>query len=230
VTLNRAVAPEPGADFTREVRGLVHSDSVFTISLEERWLLRLFGCSADYLPYFPPAAVEESLLRARQNRRPAADAPILLLGSVTNPQTRTGLEHQLRLLRAAAPALDRRVILAGNGTQDLAPLAGANIEVRGAVSDEDLTTLMAETAVLWTHQAAGTGALTRVAECLIAGLPVAGSGVALRSTSHLSDVYAVETVDDLRRLLPTLPRVAVRPLPPSQAEREFAEKVTALGS
>lgn len=230
VTLNRVPAPEPGPELAREVLGLKRCDGLFTISREEQWLLGLFGCPADFLPYFPPAALEASLLRARQNRRPPANAPILLLGSISNPQTRAGVEHQLQLLRSAAPAPGRRVILAGNGTEALAALAGANVEVRGAVSDEALATLMAESAVLWTYQAAGTGALTRIVEALLAGLPVAGGGVALRSTAHLRDVYPVETVAELAALLPLLPPVAAQPVPPLQAEQELVKKVTALAA
>ena len=230
VTLNRPTHGDTWPDLAREVRGLSRSDALFAISLEERWLLQLLGCSAGWLPYFPPAALETSLLRTRAQRRPAADAPILMLGSATNPQTRAGLEHQLKLLRAVSPALGRKVVLAGNGTQDLAALAGENVEMRGAISDSELTTLMAEAAVLWTYQAAGTGALTRVVEALLAGLPVAGGGVALRSTAHLADVFPVETIAQLHQLLPLLPVVAAQPLPPTQAEEDFVKTVTALAS
>jgi glycosyltransferase involved in cell wall biosynthesis len=228
VALNRATIHEPWRALAREVRGLAGSDQVITIALEERWLLRLLGCPARWLPYYPPAAVEASLRRARLLRRPAAHAPILILGSTANPQTRAGLEHQLQLLRAAGPIAGRRVVLAGNGTADLTDLAGKNIEVRGAVSDGELTTLMAEAAVLWTYQAAGTGALTRIVEALIAGVPVAGGGVALRSTAHLAHVYPAETVAELAALLPSLPAVAAQPARPTAAEQEFIGQVKAL--
>ena len=65
VTLNRPASREPWPDLAREVRGLARSHGLFTISEEERWLLQLLGCSAGWLPYYPPAALETSLLRAR---------------------------------------------------------------------------------------------------------------------------------------------------------------------
>jgi hypothetical protein len=228
VALNRPAGPDTWPALAREVRGLAGCNGLFTISLEERWLLRLLGCAAECLPYYPPAEIESLLLQVRQQRRPAVNAPVLILGSTSNPQTRAGLAHQLQLLRDAGSALGRRIVLAGNGTSDLAELAGPGVEVRGTVGDGELSTLMAEAAVLWAYQAAGTGALTRVVEALVAGLPVAGGGVALRSTGHLSHVYPAGTVAELMALLPSLPAVAARPARPLQAERDFAGGVKAL--
>jgi hypothetical protein len=228
VALNRPAGRETWPALAREVRGLAGCAGLFTISLEERWLLRLLGGAAEWLPYYPPAEIESLLLQVRRQRRPAVNAPILILGSTSNPQTRAGLAHQLQLLRAAGPTFGRRVVLAGNGTSDLAALAGPDIEVRGTVGDDELAALMTEAAVLWTYQAAGTGALTRVVESLVAGLPVAGGGVALRSTGHLAHVYPAETVAELNALLPSLPAIATPPVRPLRAEREFAGRVKAL--
>ncbi len=228
VALNREGKGDRLPAFNEEIRALARTLATFTISEEENWLLRLFGCDSEWLPYHPSPLVEAPLLATRANRRPGPNAPVLILGSISNPQTRAGILHQLEMLRACPGIVGRQILLAGNDTDTLAPLIPPGVTLLGSASDDVLQDLLQTCAVIWIYQHTGTGALTRVVETLLAGLPVAGGGLALRSAHHHPDVHPADTPDDLARLLPFLPSCARQPRRPIAAETLFARKIRLL--
>lgn len=226
VSLNRPSASVSLRSFGQELGLLRRVHSVQTISEEETILLRLVGCEADWLPYFPAPDLEADFHNIRAARCPADDAPLLILGSTVNPQTREGILAQLAQLAATSKPFPRRVLLAGNGTASLHPHIPPGVTLLGPITDAELRKLLPTVVALWVNQYAGTGALTRIPEMLLAGVPVIGSGVALRSARHLASTYQADSMAAIESILPTLPRIATAPFRPTEAEARFVARVT----
>lgn len=228
VALNECGKSDRHSAFHDEVKTLARTDYVFPISEEENWMLRLFGCTSEHLPYHPESSLERSLLACRARRQPAPDAPILILGSVTNPQTRAGILHQLQLIKESPGVITRPILLGGNGTESLAAQIPPGVKLCGSLSADELNRLLEISAAIWIYQHVGTGALTRVVEMLLAGLPVVGGGLALRSTRQHADVYQADTPEELALLLPRLPTHAKLPERPLKAEKVFIDRIRKL--
>jgi glycosyltransferase involved in cell wall biosynthesis len=205
-----------------ELRMLAREDKVFCIAREEQWLLTAHGIPADHLPYFPTAEWEADLLRVRAARRPAAPRRFVVIGSVSNPPVRAGV---LEILRRAAPAVARagaELHVAGNSTELIArEVAATGVVLHGRLPDHDLDALLGSATAALVFQTWGCGALTKLPELLLAGVPVIANGIAARSAHHYLGVYLFETDEELAELiradLPTPPP----PPRPTQAENRF---------
>ena len=162
--------------FLSEIKALKQCECVFAISREEMHFLKLFGVNSYFLPYYPTRAVENFLLSIRKNReikKSNKDKQILILGSVINPPTRVGMENRIQFFRQNH--FDHLVIkIAGYGTSNLESLAYdmKNILYLGELTAEQLEQELLQTDALLIWQPASSGALTRIIEFLIAGIPV----------------------------------------------------------
>jgi len=180
----------------KELGALGVCDSVFLISKEETWLLRLFGLNAFYLPYYPPKAAYgflQGIRKQRESRPRNSKIQLLLLGSATNIPTRSGMQV---LIDSIPDNGEYDVVVAGYGTESLS-CNGDRVEFRGAVSSEDLENLLVETDAVLIYQPPTTGALTRITEMLIAGVPVFVDFNAGRSFHDVEDVYVYTSFDHL---------------------------------
>lgn len=217
----------PAARLRDEVNHLRRSTAVFCISHEERWLLANLGVAADTLPYFPIPSIEAELLGIRACRNPSSPGRFLIFGTAGNPPVRAGMIELLRFAQPVARRVGVELHVAGNDTETLANEVSDGTRLHGTVSAERLAELMATArgVVIW--QRNGSGALTRIPECLLAGLPVLANGVAARSHYHTPGVYLFESADELADLisgeLPT-------PAPPARPCREEARFVNCLRS
>lgn len=181
-----------------EVLNLRHCDAVYAISKEETWLLRLLGVNAFFLPYYPPKEVEAHLLlirRIREDRKANARKKILLLGSVTNPPTKTGMQMLVDFAASKSSSFDLRV--AGYNTESLRIPQHPDISFLGTVTTEELDQLLVETDAVLIYQPPTTGALTRIPEMLVAGIPVFVNFDAGRNYLGMSDVHLYDTFEDL---------------------------------
>ncbi len=211
---------------TTEIQSLVKADIVFCISREEEWLLRLHGANAHYLPYYPPTAIEQHLLTIRARRDP--QDRYLILGSATNPPTRQGMIEQIEWLRQIRQHFSFEVDIVGYGTESLKEYCDQSFVLHGAIDEDRLTQFLIQAKAALVHQTASSGALTRIPELLIAGIPVVANGNACRSAFSYA---GVSCYDDLFELLdrlnqpfappPTLPR-------PVAAEKRFIDAVQQL--
>jgi hypothetical protein len=207
--------------FEYEVALLKRADAVFTISREEQWLLRLRGVDAAYLPFFPPSGERSAWLEVRSGRKVPADGPYLVLGSAANPPTRAGMRDVLRWWGSpSGPAAPVQVI--GYGTESLRDLQSDRIEVLGAVDDAALRGHVGRARAVILHQNAAIGALIRVSEMLLAGVPVVASGIAARSTGQYQGLTVYDSFFELGRILSQgeLPIPPI-PTPPASAEEGF---------
>ncbi len=181
-----------------EVINLQRCDCLFAISKEETWLLRLLGMKTYYLPYYPPKEAEGQLLsirKRREDRKTNARKRFLLLGSVTNSPTRKGV--QLLLDYAAGKSLLFDLCVAGYKTESLNIPKQPNISLLGTVTNDELDRLLEETDAALIYQPPTTGALTRIPEMLVAGVPVFVNFDAGRSFIGTNDVHFYDSFDDL---------------------------------
>lgn len=200
-------------------------DAVFCISKEETWLLQVFGVNAHYLPYYPPHKTENHLLSIREKRMkrlPIITNHFLLLGSATNPPTRQGMEDLLGFL-SRQKSLPFYLDVAGYKTESLKCVSHPNIRLHGTVSDEQLESLLVETDGLIISQPPTSGALTRIEESLIAGIPIFASFSSARDYFQEKDIQIFDSYDDLLGLLNNSEyRIAAKPTRNTSAEHIFA--------
>lgn len=219
----------PGAfheSLATEIQSLVKADIVFCISREEEWLLRLHGANAHYLPYYPPSPIEQQLLTIR-DRRTLGDR-YLILGSATNPPTRQGMIEQIQWLKQIRQHFEFEVDIVGYETESLKDYCDETFTLHGTVSDEKLTEFLTQTKAALIHQTASSGALTRIPELLIAGIPVIANGNACRSAFSYAGVY---WYDDGFELLDRLTQSFEIPAPilrPIAAEKRFIDCIVEL--
>ncbi|MBC7521869.1 MAG: glycosyltransferase [Sandarakinorhabdus sp.] len=190
-------------DFGREVGWLAKADQVWTIGCFDRDLFQLCGIDARLLPYVPPAGRAAELAAIRVHRETASPGHLLILGTAHNPPTRAGMLEQLAIARTLR--LDHPVILAGYGTEALAADAGPGVTVVGAQSWPELQKLIGGAAALWVHQAPMSGALTRIPEALIAGVPVVANNWAARGHAAMAGLVTYGDAGGLAACLANLP-------------------------
>lgn len=182
----------------QEVSGLQLCDGVFAISKEETWLLRLLGVKAYYLPYYPPKEVEVHLLmirNRREHRRTNERKKFLLLGSASNYPTRLGM--QMMIDAAAIRPLPFDLGIAGYRTNALRVPQQTGITFYGTVTNEVLDGILEETDAVLVYQPPTTGALTRIPEMLLAGIPVFVNFDAGRNYLNLNDVHLYDSFEGL---------------------------------
>jgi hypothetical protein len=198
-----------GQGLAAEMRWLARADAVWAIGRLDQDIFQLFGIAAALLPYAPPPPRAAELLALRADRASAPGRPLLILGTAHNVPTRTGMLEQLAMLRRLAGTPLPPVIVAGYGTEQLADPGLAGVSFRGSLGWPELRCQLAGAAALWVHQAPMSGALTRITESLVAGVPVIANGWAARGHAAMPglEVYA-DDADFIARvggLPPTAP-------------------------
>jgi hypothetical protein len=212
-----------------EIKALRACAAVFCISREEQWLLAQFGISADYLPYYPPAFLRESLRQVREKRLLSRPRRILLLGSVGNPPTLAGMRKIIDVLKHFPNGTSLQVDIAGYQTERLRDrVDGTLFRLHGGVSQARLNELLEDTRAVIIHQDTGAGALTRIPEMLVAGIPVLANHIAARSASQYSGVHTYSSNEELFQLLDAPLETPDELEPPRKAEERFVEKLDAI--
>lgn len=214
-----------------ELKRLAKADAVFCISREEQWLLRLFGIKSDYLPYYPPQTALANLMQVRQWREQQLSEPhkFLILGTASNTPTRLGMIEQILLLKKLRREVDFEVDIVGYGTEKLEDYCDSDaFTLQGSVDSEKLHYLLKNAKAILLYQTKGSGALTRIPEMLIAGIPIIANSHACRSAFSYPGVYCydheLELMDlmskelDLPKLLP----------PPVKAAKRFINCIKRL--
>lgn len=209
-------------NFDQEIESLRTAQVVFCISREEQWLLKLRGINADFLPYYPPTPIVERLSEIRTFRKTSPKKNLLILGSAGNIPTFQGMVEQIQWLHKIREQQDFSVDIVGYRTEALQPhCKHDDFIVHGAVTPEELNQFLIHAQVALVHQKAAAGALTRIPELLIAGVPVIANSVACRSAYSFSDVYCYDNLSELAALLAQpleMPDLLSRPI---DAEKRF---------
>lgn len=202
----------------REALNLRHCDSVFAISKEETWLLRLLGMKAYYLPFYPPQDVQaflSSIRQKREQREPNSIRKYALLGSATNIPTRSGMQTLVDF--ASTRELPFDFYVAGYGTESLRQVSHPHISFLGTLSNEELDRMLVEVDGIIIYQPPTTGALTRIPEMLLAGIPVFANFDAARNYFNVNGIITYHSFEELIDLLAT-----ERPFAPAEYERDLS--------
>lgn len=195
-------------DFGRELSLMRRCAAVFAISHEETWLLRLFGVNAFYLPYYPTEACQAWLLNIRQARAQRKEQDTerhcLVMGTAVNAPTALGMQ---RLVDYCAAHPQEHIVfeVAGYGTKEAiqVPKDCTNVVLLGALTQAQLQEQMVRCSALVIQQPPTTGALTRIVEAEIAGIPVLANTDSLRNYFHIEGLYEYQSFAHLFSLLQT---------------------------
>jgi hypothetical protein len=213
----------------KEIIHLAKSDAIFCISREEQWLLKLLGINADFLPYYPPKQIVDELLDIRQSRISSEKRKFLILGTANNPPTFLGMIEQIKILEKVRKEIEFEVDIAGYGTENLREYCtDSSINLLGTVSPSQLHSLMKSAIAVLIYQNAGVGALTRIPEMLIAGIPVIANSNACRSAYNYDGIYCYDDDYELIELMKNnldVPKVLPRP---TESERRFIDYFNAI--
>jgi hypothetical protein len=214
-----------------EIDQFKHDSASVCISREEQWLLNVSGVQAGFLPYFPIPDDELNLLRLRIQRKPAKPKKFLVLGSACNPPVRRGIMELVSIVGPIAVRRGYRIEVVGNQVNELRlDSFGGAVVNRGRLSDTELAEIMSETSAAIVFQRQGCGALTKIPELLVAGIPVFGNANAIRSTSQYEGVYEFDTIDELESLMLDELPMPVPPSRPTVLEERFVKLLSSMGS
>lgn len=214
-----------------EIRFLSEAAAVFCISREEQWWLALHGLSADFLPYYPPKEVAEFFLKIRARRKATAPQRWVILGAATYAPNFIGMKDLLETLRSLPSGDKLPVDIAGFETEKLEPFArGTNYRVHGRVEQEALAKLLVDAKGVLISQKAGAGALTRIPELLLAGVPVIANPIAARSAMLYEGVRIFDAEQELVELLQNPSTPSAEPPRPVLAEKRFLKTLEELAN
>lgn len=168
--------------FIQEVKNLALCDQVLTISEFDRQVLSNFQIGAELLKFVTPGALTNQ--KSYKNRMSCKQQNVaLLLASVTNPPSFRSTQELLDRLQGKTLSVDS-VIIVGNGSETLDTKSHPQIRIEGRVSNERLKELKATCRMALVFQLYGAGALTRVSELLLAGIPVVINESAIKGNLH----------------------------------------------
>lgn len=198
------VAPRKrSAALLAEIAVLRRCALAVTISREETVILRNLGIEVLHLPYHPTSAAAERLRAVRRRREAVEDKrDYLALGSAGNRETAEGLVRLEACWRSRGAAAGGRLLLAGYGTEKLpVSVDGPGEALRlGALAAGDLDALLSTVRAAVCHQERGAGALTRITDFLLAGVPVIATEHAGRSYYGTPGLTIAPGIADLPEL------------------------------
>lgn len=225
----RSLNSDPRLDLAMELELLSLANFCVAISEEDASILARTCRTVFVLPYYPSSRRLESLLSVRNARKAKVKKHILVLGTANNPPTREGIEKLLcglgEYLGAAGAKASMPIVLVGHGTEVFANRLPEIVRLEGSVSSQRLEQLQIEASALVVYHPETTGALTRIVESLICGVPVIANKSALRGQVSLLDV---KTTDDMTEIWDSafniseaaIPRVPSRPVSFEEAIRQ----------
>jgi len=199
--------------FLCETRALAKLDATFCISREEQWLLNNVGVPAQYLPYFPDPERAQALAAERVARQPpkSGSREFMICATRGNSDTVAAFRDQAELIRQAVPEGAALFHVTGHQTEQIKDIwTGKRFVFHGTCSDEEFAAVKQRCCAICLHQRDGIGALTRIPDMILSGLPVIANAPAARSFLDMAGVHVYDTPSRFRELalqaaLPTPP-------------------------
>jgi len=206
-----------------EIKALQLANRVFTISFEEQFLLRNFNIRAELLPYYPPNRLVNFYSNIRNQRQQTIKNDFLIIGSAINPFTVDGIYYLVDVINTyLSKEQNIKVDLIGYQTETLkSELDYPWLNICGTVTQEQLQQHLLKTKALLIYQSKGLGALTKIPEMLIAGVPIIANRIAARSATQYTGVYIYDTPEDLAMLLQKEYPIPPIPTKPENSEQLF---------
>lgn len=225
---------DPTSDLGAEVQRLARADRIFTISREERWFLEARGLMPNYLPFFPAGSLYTECVGIRAKRIETANSDggvhgsLLLMGSAFNPATARGMRQQLEWLRERSSPDIQTVVVGPQSETLLAEFASSRVQILGGIPRAQLVDLLTTCSALLIHTQGGAGAVTRIPEALLAGIPVIANSNAARGQQGTPGVYVYETQSDFIALTSKPPPVPSLPPIPEASYRYLQNTISEL--
>ncbi len=192
---------------------------VITISREEDVLLNNLGISTLYIPYYPVEPILGRLLAVRENRKNSEKNGILMVGTMINLPTRDGMEQAAAWWQQNIPEGEVGKLIIGGYNSEIyfdPRLYGNSIDFRGTMDNTQMDSLLTRVKACISYQKNGPGALTRICEMLIAGVPVLANTHAARSYYNMKGVIEFRELDGLGQALTKIDQLDGEiPVPPA---------------
>jgi hypothetical protein len=217
--------------FRQEMDLLARVDLIISISREETVLLNNLGLPVLYFPYHPVDPIKSRLLRIREARKRSPKSGLLLIGNAENPVTREGILEVIRFWeKAFTPGVESRLIVAGFSTEKLKSASSSQaIDFAGSLSDLELDDLMTKVTACLCYQKSGAGALTRICEMLIAGVPVVANAHAARSYYGVQGLVEIADLPEIELGLSQIVRWEGNiPVPPKPDNLRLTDAISCL--
>lgn len=172
-----------------------------TISREETVLLRNLGVPTYYYPYFPVKGPYDRMLAIREKRKKTTKQDYLILGTAHNPPTISGMMNVIKSWKEVCKTMeDAKLFVGGFGSEPLKDLAGnEHVIYKGVLTDNELDELLSRVKACIVYQEDGSGALTKICEFILAGVPVLANPHAARSYYNVSGVYEFKDINGIAR-------------------------------
>lgn len=197
--INNKIAPNW---FNQEIAILRLFTKIYVISREEYWLLSLYNIKVNYLPYQPSKKVVETCLEVRELRKLTSQNFYLSIGTAANLPTLEGFKELIFYFEEARIKED--LVIAGFYTErldDYFTNISPNIKLKGALNSEELKFVLANCKAIIIYQKPTTGALTKIPELLLCGIPVVCNNAAARNFFNVKGVNVFNSKEELKTLL-----------------------------
>ena len=190
--------------FNKELDILSLCNFVITISREETLLLNNLNINAIFFPYFPVKKILNRMLDVRNMRRNTEKKGFLLMGTASNILTRNGMVKAIHEWRRHKLGLfGDKLLVAGYGTDVFLKKVACDheIEFLGPLTNEELDQILSSVRACLCYQEGGGGALTRICEMLIGGVPVLANSQAARSYHNVDGLIEFSSFDELKQAI-----------------------------
>ncbi len=206
-----ALVPTQSSPFTKrlsphwlneEMNFLRKADAVYAISKYDHWLYACNQVSTQLLPYCPVTPTILALSKIREQRAKICDSRlVVILGTVKNQPTREGLRQVIDFIEQSAQTfLD--FVLVGYDVEKYFPATSyQKVRIAGAATTHELDHLLSTCKCVLINHQPSSGALTRVTECLLAGVPVIGNFFAVKEVLDRPGVYLYQDFSEIDDIL-----------------------------
>jgi len=204
--------------FRQEVSILARCGLVITISNEEGVILTNLGVPCMHIPYYPADPVCRRGMAIRSRREGTEKKDVLMLGNARNSPTRRGMQDAIGYwCRNFADRNGEKLLVAGFHTEKYFAAEGfcRGVKLLGTLPEEALDATLSGVKACLCFQSTGAGALTRICEMLVAGVPVLANSHAARSYYGMEGLLEFREWGELESLLRRLDGDAgLGPIPP----------------
>jgi hypothetical protein len=211
----------------KEIDCLKLCDLVVTISREDYITLNNFNINSFFLPYYPVEAIAKRMLKIRDIRKSNITKDILFIGSAKNKPTQKGLLKFVKAWNEYNFAdLGENLLIAGYDTEDLSGyVKGEKIQLLGTLSTEKLNHFLSTVKACICYQEDGTGALTKIQEMLIAGIPVMANIHAARSYYDADGLIEFSSFEEFKESFKKIEEIKSKISIPNPPETRYFYKV-----
>jgi hypothetical protein len=181
--------------FCKEIEILQKCTAVITIAREDHLLLTNFGILSFFIPYYPVESIKARLLQIRKERERNPKQDLLLLGTMKNRSTLIGtLNFVKKYVGECFAKHYGKIYIGGFGAAQIQNfITNPDVIIKSDLSNQEHDHLLKTVKACVCYQDQGSGALTKIPEYLIAGIPVLSNTIAARNYYNLDGIVLFDT-------------------------------------